>query len=451
MRQVENTIVSIEQGKLSGCTKQDINGRPFQCFYGIPYAEPPIGELRFKSPEPALPWNDDILDCTKVKSFSKRRFYPGNFYGSEDDCLYLNIYTPQISSDPTNEKYPVMFWIPGYPFIYEMGSLEFYGPEFLVAKKVVLITINYRHGFLGFLKLNDPLLNVTGNAGLKDQVEALRWVKKNIEAFGGDSNKITIFGQGFGAAYVHLHMLSSMSRKLFHRAIMQSGSALCPWCFGGLRLDYDLVKALACEADNDEGVLDFLQDQSVDSILTNQSRLINCQEELMAGELNAITPVVEVPNDNAFISEQPEELIATNKAARIPILIGYNSHEGLLPFTFSAKTRLTPDFNDNRQLIPRDLQDTLETDELSFEVGNKIKEFYYDKETPSFDNLDRFIQFYTDEMFGYKILSTARAHAQSKNQVYTYIWSLDTILNAIRDNIRYKYKGVHHGDELGYL
>lgn len=111
----------------------------------------------------------------------------------------------------------------------------------------------------------------------------------------------------------------------------------------------------------------------------------------MAGELNTITPVVEVPNDNAFLSEQPEELIATNKVDRIPILIGYNSQEGLLPFTFSAKTCLTPDFNDHRLLIPRDLQDSLET-ELSFEVGNKIKEFYYGKETPSFDNLERFIQ-----------------------------------------------------------
>lgn len=112
-----------------------------------------------------------------------------------------------------------------------MGSnnSSLYSPGFLMMEDIVLVTINYRVGILGFMKLSDPALGIAGNAGLKDQVLALKWIKKNIEKFGGDPNNVTIYGQSAGAASVNFHVLSAASKGLFHKAIMQSGSVLNPW------------------------------------------------------------------------------------------------------------------------------------------------------------------------------------------------------------------------------
>lgn len=125
-----------------------------------------------------------------------------------------------------------MFWLHGGGFIIGSGESNVYGPEHLLIEDIVLVTVNYRLGALGFLSLNDPSLEVPGNAGLKDQVLALKWVQKNIIHFNGDPNNVTMFGESAGASSIHFHILSKQSEGLFQKAILQSGTVFNPWAWG---------------------------------------------------------------------------------------------------------------------------------------------------------------------------------------------------------------------------
>lgn len=183
--------------------------------------------IAYQSPKPHQGWTDQVLECSSFRNACPQYDARGNILGQED-CLYLNIYIPgSINTRQQQQKYPVMVFIQGESF--ENGDSAIYGPERLIDSEVILITFNYRIGILGFLSTGDEI--ISGNMGLKDQYMALEWVQQNIQQFMGDANKITIFGQGSGAASVLYQILSpkNTSGRLFQRAIAQSGSALCPW------------------------------------------------------------------------------------------------------------------------------------------------------------------------------------------------------------------------------
>ncbi|XP_026688347.1 esterase E4-like, partial [Diaphorina citri] len=188
----------------------------------------------------------------------------------------------------------------------------------------VYVNLNYRLGVLGFLSFETPSLS--GNFGLKDQQLALQWVKDNIESFGGDSNSITIFGESAGAASVHYHLLSPKSRGLFHKAIMQSGSAFCPWALipPGIAQDraHAFATLLGCHGDVNDIVACLRQIPS-DTILATQLKFM----EWGVDPLVSFGPVVEPPHDEAFISQHPY-LLQTDPS--IPLIIGYNRDEGAI-------------------------------------------------------------------------------------------------------------------------
>ncbi|CAH1783998.1 unnamed protein product, partial [Owenia fusiformis] len=190
------------------------------------YAEPPIGSNRFQPPKPAKPWTG-VRDATKIRHFCIQDYVAVNaacsvlkipflqpndakFYS--EDCLELNVYTPDV-----NAKLPVMFWIAGGGFNIASGHL-YDGTALSVFNNVVVVTINHRLAHLGFLSTGDK--HMPGNMGLKDQVEALKWVKQNIHAFGGDPNTVTIFGESAGSWSTSAHLVSPMSKGLFKYAIL---------------------------------------------------------------------------------------------------------------------------------------------------------------------------------------------------------------------------------------
>jgi para-nitrobenzyl esterase len=206
--------VKIEDGKITGVPAgKDSNVTVYK---GIPYAAPPVGQLRWKPPQPVETWQG----VRAMEEFGNRCLQPkgwGSKEGMSEDCLYLNIWTPAKSED---EKLPVMFWIHGGGFTGGSGDLD---GRPLAERGVVLVSINYRLGPLGFFA--HPLLSeesekgVSGNYGILDMICALKWVQKNIGQFGGDKDNVTIFGESAGGAAVYILCSSELTRGLFHKAI----------------------------------------------------------------------------------------------------------------------------------------------------------------------------------------------------------------------------------------
>ena len=208
-------IALTESGLVMGSTTDGINE-----FLGIPYAAPPVGALRWRPPEPYGAFPEFPLRATQ---FGNECTQPGGI-GSED-CLFLNVYTPQSEfTDEGERQLPVMVWIHGGGL--QNGSSDPYDPTRLVKKGVIVVTINYRLGYLGFFAQSaiDAEGHLNGNYGLMDQQFALKWVRKNIAGFGGDPHRVTIFGESAGGQSVYAQLASPLAAGLFHGAISESGA-----------------------------------------------------------------------------------------------------------------------------------------------------------------------------------------------------------------------------------
>jgi carboxylesterase type B len=186
----DDLTLQIKDGKILGRFITSHMGKPIKAFLGIPYAQPPVGELRFKAPQKVQPWEGikltqfDGQRCVQVTS----TFAPGAPLIGNEDCLYLNVYTPV--ENPGN--LPVVFWIHGGAFVAGDGSYAFYGPDYVIDHDVVMVAGNYRLGVLGFLSTESK--DAQGNFGLKDQNLILQWIQENIEYFGGNKSSVTIWG-----------------------------------------------------------------------------------------------------------------------------------------------------------------------------------------------------------------------------------------------------------------
>ncbi|MFA5264529.1 MAG: carboxylesterase family protein [Opitutaceae bacterium] len=219
--------VTTANGVVEGVISPDNEVRIFK---GIPYAAPPVGELRWKAPQPAPSWTG----VRKAVDFPKRamqgRIFDDMIFrddGPSEDCLYLNIWMPE--KHPQARKLPVMVWIHGGGFAAGASSEPRQDGGKLCKKGVMVVSINYRLGVFGFFAhpelTKESEHKASGDYGLLDQVAALEWVRKNIAAFGGDPNNVTIFGESAGSSSVSMLMASPLARGLFHHAIGESGAS----------------------------------------------------------------------------------------------------------------------------------------------------------------------------------------------------------------------------------
>lgn len=266
------TLVKTDKGWVSGTTDSE---RGLRVFKGIPFAAPPVGELRWRAPQPVRAWTD-TLQATEF-SASPIQNEPRPFYAwSEEfiaqpeplseDCLYLNVWTPAESG---NEKLPVFVWIYGGGLNSGSANCAIYDGAELASKGVVFVSLNYRVGVLGFLA--HPELSeesghgASGNYGFMDQTAALDWVRRNIAAFGGDPDNVTIAGQSAGAFSVNAQIASPLAKGLFHKAILQSGGLLS----GQLTQDLEQAEAAGVRFMEKAGVrsLEALRELPADSIL----------------------------------------------------------------------------------------------------------------------------------------------------------------------------------------
>lgn len=219
------SIVQIESGRVRG------SDGAIRVFKGIPFAAPPLGELRWKEPQPVRPWSD-VLDAGGYGNDPVQAPHPGlQGPAIAEDCLTLNLWTPAASPA---ERLPVMVWLYGGGFVTGSASDPRYEGSALAREGVIVVGVNYRLGVLGFAA--HPALShesphaASGNYGLLDQIAALRWVRDNIAAFGGDAQRVTLFGVSAGGACVSALLTSPLAAGLFHRAILQSPGSFRPLC-----------------------------------------------------------------------------------------------------------------------------------------------------------------------------------------------------------------------------
>lgn len=218
-------LAETAQGKLRGVVQDDI-----LIWRGIPYAAPPTGELRWRAPQPVMPWSDirdaNTFSCASWQDIEYCKELGGGDPGAfSEDCLYLNVWSPGVRQ----QRLPVMVWLHGGGFTIGAGSLPPYDGVALAKRDVVVVTVNYRLGHLGFFAhpaLDDEAGEKINNFALLDQIAALRWVQKNIAAFGGDPENVTLFGESAGARSVLSLLASPLGKGLFHKAIIQSGYTL---------------------------------------------------------------------------------------------------------------------------------------------------------------------------------------------------------------------------------
>ena len=399
--------VRVEQGLLSGTPGASPEVRVYR---GIPYAAPPIGELRWKAPQSPASWQgvrqatEFPKACWQTPYPAAAAIYQAKLPAMSEDCLYLNVFTPAKS---TNDRLPVMVWIHGGGFTRGYSGSEAYNGENLARKGAVIVTINYRLGVFGFFA--HPALSAesghhaSGNYALLDQIAALEWVKKNIAAFGGDPARVTIFGESAGSWSVNALMASPLAQGLFHRAIGESGGSFGP------------MKTLAEAEKEGEKVAAALltagaapkagsASRPADKEILGALRAKSAEEVLKAAENDIVRATV----DGWVVPQEIATVFAQGKQNDVPLIVGYNADEGttLAPqaanlkaafFTAGVYQRYGAQADQMLKIYPA------ANDEQA------VKSFY---------------SAYRDQVFGWEMRTWARAAAKTGHQpAYLYYFS----------------------------
>ena len=323
---VATGVIQLDSGPITGELDENI-----RVFRGIPYAAPPVGELRWKPPQLPADWSD----IRRQTHFAPSCLQPSESSSStyNEDCLYLNVWAP--ASDAT-AKLPVMFWIHGGGFNFGGSSLPEYDGKNLAGQNVIVVTVNYRLGPLGFLV--HPLLDAeaatgtSGNYGLLDQIAALQWVKRNISAFGGDPDNVTVFGQSAGSRSVSLLLLSPLTKGLFKGAIAESGgpiigSEFLSPAFNGDKknvgkMGQELARRLVGNRTNN--VLAALRAKPAEEII----KAAACSTGLFDEEL-FFAPVF----DSHVLPDNPWTALQDGRIHPVPVITGSTGNEGALYLT----------------------------------------------------------------------------------------------------------------------
>ncbi|XP_060833735.1 venom carboxylesterase-6-like [Rhopalosiphum padi] len=442
-------VVEIESGPISGILSKTWKGRTIYSFQGIPYATPPVGKLRFQEAQPIKPWLG-VWNASSPGSKCIQYDHSSYLIEGDEDCLYANVYTPKLPvKGKSNKLLNVLVFIHGGAFMFLYGSV--YQPDYILDKDIILVTFNYRLGPIGFFSTGDSV--VSGNNGLKDQVQALKWVKRNIKYFGGNPENITISGMSAGGASVHFHMLSPLSRGLFQRVFSQSGTALCPWTIA------ENVPAKSAAIGAYLGCPTHPSKELVECLITRPAlhivEAVKIFFPFLYNPYSPFGPVVELPSENAFISELPYNIFAKGLATDVPWLSSVATHEGLYPGSeFINNPNLLKYIDENwNKVLPHilDYNYTIPQDKIDY-VSELIRKEYIGSKKLVKGNTEEFIQMISDRLFVVDIIKAAKIHAHLyKSPVYLYQFgyrgrhSLSEHFSKSNENY-----GASHADDTGY-
>jgi len=311
--------IKLQSGLISGTETED----QVRTYKGIPYAASPVGANRWRPPQPVRPWTG-IRDASKFATVFPQSF--GSNEPSSEDSLFLNVWTP---AEQRTDKLPVMVWIHGGAWSGGSGSMPvFDGTEF-ARKGVVLVTLNYRLGALGFLA--HPALSaesereVSGNYGLLDTIAALEWVQKNIESFGGNPENVTLFGESAGGTSIYLLLTSPLAKGLFHKAIIQSAwvSPSNITYLRGSTAFSDSAEVIGAQA-----VEDYFNSRGINYEAMSEQDLLEAMRSLPAEEAIKIPVSTKAVVDNWLLQDWPSHVYNSGGALSVPVVVGINSGEG---------------------------------------------------------------------------------------------------------------------------
>lgn len=445
--------IETEYGPVKGMQKTSTLGREFFSFQGIPFMKAPAGKLRFRDPQPPEKWTEPIDGTIEPASYCFS--HPGVLInGGQENAGVLNVYVPFNASC---ELLPVMTFIHGGGFQMGSSKTDFYGADYFMQKDVVLVTFNYRTGPFGFLSLNDPALEVPGNAGLKDQAFALKWIQRNIANFGGDAKNVTLFGDGAGGASTHYHMISEQSKGLFHKAIVMSGCAFNKtWALAPQK---DFAQRLGKKVGwdgtgGDSKLLEVLEAADPHELVQQSApNTILTEQEFSEFLIFAFCPVIEpYVTEKTFISKDPILMARVAWSKDISIIIGGASLEGAFTTIFDRSESFIDIFENANYFAPhRELG--LKIDEAS-RFGTRIKKVYFEYAHLTNTNYELFCQFSSDRHFWHGIQNVvkARVNADAAGKTFLYRFDASTELNMLKKyNKLDSYPGATHGDTTFYI
>lgn len=437
---------STSYGSVRG-TPITVGDRTIVGFLGVPYALPPTGNLRFQKPVEPVPWSH-FLNATSV---SPSCLQPENVFLSagfrdeshhSEDCLYLNVWTPAVDTS----KRPVLVWIHGGAFIMGSASHSYNNGSVMAAHgDVVVVAMNYRLGAFGFFTADTE--DAPGNLAFHDQLLALKWIQANIGNFGGDPQKVTLFGVSAGAISANLHLLSPLSRGLFQRAILQSGTIFSASYMttidNAVRVSNHFASTVGCSDNIDEdllskpkSVLECLKSKSADEIL-------RAHIEFSTGTIISMRPM----HGDDFLPKPHIHQIERGKFQNGEILVGTTSQEGSL-FLFLGFPHLYP-IKTTQEVSKEDTEKVARILFHAFHspVPQDVFDFYFDDSTTENDKMrDRLIDLVGDLAFVCPTVHFADRYVQNGNQVYYYSFEHRTI-----NSIWGPWMGVPHSDDVQYV
>ncbi|KMQ90039.1 acetylcholinesterase-like isoform x1 protein [Lasius niger] len=443
-------IVRTRKGMVRGKTLTATTGKEVDAWFGIPYAQKPLGPLRFRHPRPVERWSG-VLNATALPNSCVQILDTvfGDFSGAtmwnpntplSEDCLYVNVVVPRPR--PTNAA--VMVWIFGGGFYSGSATLDVYDHKTLVSEEnVIVVSMQYRVASLGFLYFGTS--DVPGNAGLFDQMMALQWVRDNIAAFGGNPDNVTLFGESAGAVSVSMHLLSPLSRHLFNQAIMQSGSPTTPWAIisreesivRGIRL----AEAVGCPHDRDNlrEAIDCLQTKDAEELVKNEWGTLGICEF-------PFVPVI----DGAFLDETPQRSLATTSFKKANILMGSNTEEGFYFIIYYLTELFRIDGTEDVKVTREQFVSAVsELNPYVNQIGRHAIIYEYtnwlhpDDPDANRDAIDKIVG---DYQFTCNVNEFAGRYADTGNTVYMYYFK-----HRSANNPWPRWTGVMHADEISYI
>lgn len=425
----ERPVVQTKAGAVRGVQEGDI-----EIFKGIPYAAPPVGEFRWRPPQPVIPWQG-IREADKFGANCAQAGWPRKpgtiATGSSEDCLYLNIWRPVPQNG--QKKWPVMVWIHGGGFVAGSGSSDEFSGQSFAKKGILLITFNYRLGRLGFFAF--PSLSkerpeeFKGNYGYMDQIAALKWVQQNIAAFGGDPGNVTIFGESAGGVSVHSLLAIPSAKGLFHKAILQSSGGR-DGVLSGRPIDKDNSSSFYPVSAESTGV-NFARRHGIegaDAAALARLRSLPVEEIVDGGEENDGQGGKRIYSgtmvDGRLVVETFQSAYEAGRMNAVPIIIGSNSAEVPAGFVNAGtKEEVWSKFGELKAeaIAAYDPKGTIEFGELLSQLN-------------------------TDKVWAEPARFTANAFAARKVPAYVYLFSY--VSDSVRRFMRY---GAAHGSEIPYV